>query len=539
MTHWTHVLANISTVEFVLLAALTLGQWLRHRICGTGWAAGAFAILAGTLLVSDIQPSFLTNDDVVKPLIAVVMLLPYCLFRFVTAFRQPSLAVRHTVAAMTAVIIGLTFALPQLPVAGEAAPPHFALYRALVSLPLSLIFTYVVLRLFRAGAGAPRIAATRLHLLALAVTGLEVQVVLAALGVTGTTVAFAAETITAVTGLFFLTALVLPSFIHLFLIRQEERAFRRGMTALVSAGSAQEVAEGLLPHVCALVGASKGALLGQDGMVLARHPALPAVHEDAFWTGESRDVEGSGTLHRVPLHTRLGDFHELVVVVSPYMSYFGTEELRTLDRLAHMIGLAIERCEMSEQMAYQASHDALTGLANRVAFVDNLSQALSHVGRRSPGLAVMFIDLDRFKLINDRADHSAGDAVLREVSRRLVAVVRRVDLVARFGGDEFAAFAEVNDESEAVVLAERCRSVLAAPVPIGEAELRLTASVGVVVTGDGSDTSESLLHDADTAMYEAKHAGRDQVVLFRSTARTVANAKWGLVPTRGSRLGVG
>ena len=93
--------------------------------------------------------------------------------------------------------------------------------------------------------------------------------------------------------------------------------------------------------------------------------------------------------------------------------------------------------------------------------------------------------------------------------------------------------------AEWVGLAERRRSALAAPVSIGEDELNLTASVGVVVTGDCSDTSEALLHDADTAMYEAKHAGRDQVVLFRSTARTVANAKWGLVPTRGSRLGVG
>jgi PleD family two-component response regulator len=92
-------------------------------------------------------------------------------------------------------------------------------------------------------------------------------------------------------------------------------------------------------------------------------------------------------------------------------------------------------------------------------------------------------------------------------------------------------------------VAERCRSVLAAPVPVGEDELSLTASVGVVVTGDGSDTSEPLLHDADSAMYEATHAGRDQVVLFRSTVRAIANAianaKWGLVPTRASRLGVG
>jgi diguanylate cyclase (GGDEF)-like protein len=535
LAHWTEVLTNVSTVEFVLLAALTLVQWLRHRIRGAGWAACAFAILGGISLVAKIHPSFLTDERALKVLVALLMLMPYCLFRFSAAFRRPSRTVRYAAAAMTAAIIVLTFSLQYVPVHGSPPPPHFAVYRAAFLLQFAFIVTYVVVRLFWAGTGEPRIAAIRMHLLALAVAGLEAQVVLAALGIRGDTVAFADQIVTVVMGLLFLTALVLPSFIRLFLSRHEDQAFRRAMTELVTAGRAKDVAEGLLPHVCALVGASKGALLGKDRAVLARYPALPADDERAFWNGEDE----SGTLHRVPLHTPFGESHELVVVISPYMPYFGTEELHKLDQLAEMLGLALERCEMAEQMAYQASHDALTGLANRVAFVDRLSVALSHVGRRSPGLAVLFIDLDRFKLVNDRADHGAGDTVLQEMSRRLTGAVRRIDLVARFGGDEFVAFAEVNSESEAVELAERFRGALAAPFSIGDMELRLTASVGVVVTGDGSDTSEALLHDADTAMYEAKHAGRDQVVLFHSTARTVANARWGLGPTRAERLGVG
>ena len=112
-----------------------------------------------------------------------------------------------------------------------------------------------------------------------------------------------------------------------------------------------------------------------------------------------------------------------------------------------MVGLAIERCEMAEQMAFQASHDGLTGLANRTLFMERLEEALRHVGRRRAALAVLFIDLDRFKLVNDRADHSAGDVVLNEMANRLTAMTRGVDLVARFGGDEFVAFAEVDHEA--------------------------------------------------------------------------------------------
>ena len=231
-----------------------------------------------------------------------------------------------------------------------------------------------------------------------------------------------------------------------------------------------------------------------------------------------------------------GATHSLAVKISPYMPYFGSDELHKLDELASMVGLAIERCEMAEQMAFQASHDGLTGLANRSLFMDRLHESLRHVGRRRAALAVMFIDLDRFKLVNDRADHSAGDLVLHEMANRLTAMTRGVDVVARFGGDEFVAIAEVDHEADALDMAERIRRGLSAPVAIGDAHLVVTASLGVVVTEDPAAAPAMLLRDADNAMYEAKRSGRDQVVLYRSNARDVANLKWGLSPTRASRL---
>src|SRR5271170_5829377 len=166
---------------------------------------------------------------------------------------------------------------------------------------------------------------------------------------------------------------------------------------------------------------------------------------------------------------------------------------------------------MAEQVAFQASHDALTGLANRSLFMERLEEAMVHVGRRRSALSVMFIDLDRFKLVNDRADHTAGDIVLREMADRLRTMTRGVDVVARFGGDEFVAFAEVDHEEDAIDMAERIRKGLSAPVTIGDMHLVVTASIGVVISADASTAPATLLRDADNAMYDAKRSGRDQV----------------------------
>jgi diguanylate cyclase (GGDEF)-like protein len=152
----------------------------------------------------------------------------------------------------------------------------------------------------------------------------------------------------------------------------------------------------------------------------------------------------------------------------------------------------------------------------------------------------MFIDLDRFKLVNDRADHTAGDAVLREMAERLTSMTRGVDLVARLGGDEFVAFAEVDRDEDARDMAERVRKGLSEPIEFGEADLVVTSSIGVVVTSEDSDDPALVLRDADNAMYDAKRAGRNRVVLYRSDPRDVANRKWGLSELeRSGRLSAG
>jgi len=540
VTHWTQVLSNVSLVEFVLLAALTALRWVRHRIAGAGWVALSFAILGGLSLTVKIDPTLVTHQFVAKSLVALLLVMPYCLFRFAASFHPPSRTVRTLAAAVTAGIVAFTFALAYLPAPGAQPPPHFLVYRVAFAIAFGFLFTYVVIRLFTAGRGEPLIASVRMRLLAVAVAGLEVQVVVVAFGLQGPTVELVTQAVTVAMGILFLMALVLPSFVRVFLSRKEDLAFRRAIGELVSAGDSRDVAEHLLPHVCALVGASEAALLTGDGTVVARYPVWLDSEGLAAWDADGDKGRGRGDddeqARQITVRAHSGATHSLAVKISPYMPYFGSDELHKLDELASMVGLAIERCEMAEQMAFQASHDGLTGLANRSLFMDQLQESLRHVGRRRSALAVMFIDLDRFKLVNDRADHSAGDLVLREMANRLTAMTRGVDVVARFGGDEFVAIAEVDHEADALDMAERIRKGLSAPVEIGDAHLVVTASLGVVVTEDRTAAPAMLLRDADNAMYEAKRLGRDQVVLFRSNARDVANLKWGLSPTRASRL---
>ena len=526
MTHWTQILSNVALVEFVLLAALTTIQWLRHRIRGAGWVALSFGILGGLSLALKIDPGLAAHQYVAKTIVALLLVVPYCLFRFAATFRAPSLPVRAAAVVVTLVIVVCTFALQYLPAPGVPPAPHFLAYRISLLVAFAFLCGYVVLSLVLTGRGEPPIAASRMHLLAIAVVGLEIQLVVGPLGLQGPAVDLSKQALTVATGFLFLIALVLPSFLRIFLSRHEDAAFRRAVGELVAAGDSRDVAEHLLPHVCALVGASWAALLAGDGTVVAQYPVWSEDDGPERW-----DADGAKNGQRpITVQTRSGATHSLAVRISPSMPYFGSEELHKLDQLAGMVGLAIERCEMAEQMAFQASHDGLTGLANRTMFMERLEEALSHVGRRRAALAVLFIDLDRFKLVNDRADHSAGDRVLSEMANRLTAMTRGVDLVARFGGDEFVAFAEVDHQEDALDMAERIRTGLSAPVDIGHGHLVVTASVGVVMTADESISPLALLRDADNAMYEAKRSGRDRVVLFHHHARESGEPQVGAGP---------
>ncbi|HUC15202.1 MAG TPA: EAL domain-containing protein [Acidimicrobiales bacterium] len=166
--------------------------------------------------------------------------------------------------------------------------------------------------------------------------------------------------------------------------------------------------------------------------------------------------------------------------------------------------------EAEKALAYRALHDPVTGLANRTAFMDRLSQALLALERHPSGLAVLFVDLDHFKEINDSFGHDAGDQVLGEVGRRLLLLARSVDTVARLGGDEFVVLCTgLGDDDDVGLIADRIVRGLRIPYGDRGRDLVVTASVGVVVTDDPLAEPEKLVREADAAMYEAKKAGRD------------------------------
>jgi diguanylate cyclase (GGDEF)-like protein/PAS domain S-box-containing protein len=176
-----------------------------------------------------------------------------------------------------------------------------------------------------------------------------------------------------------------------------------------------------------------------------------------------------------------------------------------------------ERKRFEEQLAHQAFHDPVTGLPNRALFVDRVRHRMARTRRTDSGLAVIFLDLDDFKTINDSLGHVAGDEVLVAVAKRLANTIRASDTAARFGGDEFALLLEdVDDVQEAADTAERIMEAVAQPLSLEGKELTVHCSMGIsVLDGRASSNADELIRDADAAMYIAKRDGKDGYRLFQ------------------------
>ncbi|MCU7938000.1 MAG: GGDEF domain-containing protein [gamma proteobacterium symbiont of Bathyaustriella thionipta] len=171
--------------------------------------------------------------------------------------------------------------------------------------------------------------------------------------------------------------------------------------------------------------------------------------------------------------------------------------------------------QQKDRLNHQAHHDALTGLPNRVLFVDRVYQAIKVSKRDKSKIAILFIDLDRFKEINDTLGHSVGDKVLIEIAGRLKNNIRHVDTVARLGGDEFTLILpNLNHASSVMEIAQKLVDTLAKKIISGENELYVTASIGISLYPDDGDNTEVLLRNADSAMYQAKNEGRNNYQFY-------------------------
>jgi diguanylate cyclase (GGDEF)-like protein/PAS domain S-box-containing protein len=179
-----------------------------------------------------------------------------------------------------------------------------------------------------------------------------------------------------------------------------------------------------------------------------------------------------------------------------------------------------ERVRLESELSYQAFHDSLTGLANKALFTDRLNLAVARMERTRKPMAVMFLDLDNFKTVNDSLGHSVGDQLLGVVAEVLLGCIRSTDTAARLGGDEFAVLIDyLEGHADIVALAERILTALRRPVTLGTTEVVATASIGITFGVPGT-TGEQLLRNADLAMYRAKEHGKDRFEEFRDHMHT-------------------
>jgi diguanylate cyclase (GGDEF)-like protein/PAS domain S-box-containing protein len=329
---------------------------------------------------------------------------------------------------------------------------------------------------------------------------------------------------------------------------RRERAIRRTMLdGLITADSqgriltANRAAEQLL-------GYEPGELLGQNLSIIM--PSRDAAQHDHYVRrylggdqpriiGKGREVEAKhkdGRLIPVELgvaHLRqdgedrfVGFLHDIrdrkenERLLKEAKAHLATEvmmrtaELETANRrLAQEVA---ERKQAQQLLARQATIDALTGLANRRLFHERLEEAVAGARRHDSGLAVMYLDLDGFKQVNDSHGHHTGDQLLQWVARRLRQVLRREDLLARLGGDEFAVLLEhVTDPTQLDGIATKLVTAIGAPVSFGDIQVQVGASVGIAQFASELD-ADTLLRHADAAMYRAKHAGRGRHHLYQA-----------------------
>jgi diguanylate cyclase (GGDEF)-like protein len=187
---------------------------------------------------------------------------------------------------------------------------------------------------------------------------------------------------------------------------------------------------------------------------------------------------------------------------------------------------AIERKRSEADLAHQALHDQLTGLPNRALFLDRLGVALERARRSGTQLAVMFLDFDNFKQVNDSRGHAVGDRLLTALGERLSTLLRPMDTVARFGGDEFTfLFEDLTSEREVVLIADRICHAASPAIDIDGVELSVTVSVGIAMVADPTVSPDTVIRDADAAMYRAKERGRSRFELFDEESRRRAIAR--------------
>jgi diguanylate cyclase (GGDEF)-like protein len=222
----------------------------------------------------------------------------------------------------------------------------------------------------------------------------------------------------------------------------------------------------------------------------------------------------------VPLHTQAGVLGALVLQGYSEEARYGDRDKELLQFVSTQVASAIERTQMRKRMQHMAQYDQLTHLPNRQLFLDRLKTALTRAQRDQTLLSLLFIDLDRFKEVNDTLGHAMGDLLLQRVAQRLLECVRASDTVARLGGDEFVVLLESGHAAEqATAVAEKILSTFTQPFDLDGHQVPMWPSIGIAVYPDHGGDESLLLSHADAAMYLSKKGGGNQVRIAATPGR--------------------
>jgi len=259
------------------------------------------------------------------------------------------------------------------------------------------------------------------------------------------------------------------------------------------------------PAFTLITGYTAAEALGQNPRILKSDRHTPEFYK-AMWSDIIKKGQWSGEIWN---RRKSGE---------PYPEWLSISAIKDRGRTTHYVAVFHDISEMKrkeDKILHQASHDALTNLPNRLLLSDLLEKAISHAARAGHKLGVICFDLDNFKNINDTLGHAMGDELLKAAAVRISGMLRPEDTVARPGGDEFMVMlGELDDERDAVLVAERILDSFRRPFPVDGRELVLTASVGISIFPEDGDTPDALIKNADLAMYRAKEQGKNAYQLF-------------------------
>ncbi len=262
------------------------------------------------------------------------------------------------------------------------------------------------------------------------------------------------------------------------------------------------------PAFSSITGYDKGEVVGHPPLFLQsdRHSAhfyrrmFYSIKKDGYWQGEIWKLHKNGK--HIPLWLRINTLKAAGNKSPRYIGVFS--DIRN-------------QIELREDLLRRANHDPLTGLPNRLLFYDRTKMAMRQAKRSGRKIALLFVDLDRFKAVNDSYGHSTGDSVLIEITRRLKNNLRDVDTMARFGGDEFAIMiSDLDRAGDAAEVAEKLLAVFRYPLSIEEYEISITASIGISIYPDDTDNVDHMLCQADSAMYQIKRDGCNNYRFFQA-----------------------